>query len=118
MKSGLRGGLLVACLVVLVAGMSIGVTDAGASGLSSTRIGKMLSGNSIIHPAFGCVHYRPNGTTLQVSRSGTTLEGRWRVRGDVYYSSGECGRTGCRLVGQYPNLVFRRLDGAMSSLPI
>ncbi len=111
MKSCFRGGFLVACLVVLFAGISIGVTDANASGLSSTRIGKILSGNSIVHPVFGCLFYRPDGTTLQVARSGATLEGRWRVRGDVYFSSGQCGRAGCHLVGQYPNLVFRRLDG-------
>ncbi|MEC9343518.1 MAG: hypothetical protein VYD64_06700, partial [Pseudomonadota bacterium] len=76
-----------------------------------SRIGRLLGGNSIIHPRFGCAYYRPDGTKTQYLRSGDRLEGRWHVQDDIYYSDGQCGGTGCRLIGQYPNLTFRRLDG-------
>lgn len=80
--------------------------------LADSRIARLLVGNSIVHQNFGCAFYRPDGTMVQYSRSGESREGKWRVRDDVYYSSGQCGRSGCWLTGYFPNLVFKRLDGA------
>ena len=36
--------------------------------------------------------------------------GTWRVDGDLYFSSGQCGEVGCRFYGEYPSYVFRRID--------
>ena len=82
-----------------------------ANARDGESIRHLLSGNSIVHPNFGCAFYRPDGTTLQVGRSGLSVEGRWRVRSGLYYSTGMCGGLGCRITIHYPSLTFRRVDG-------
>ena len=79
--------------------------------LNGEQIRQTLSGNSIIHPDIGCVYYRPDGTTRIVGQGGLYSNGKWGVRGDLYYSSGQCGTTGCRLTGSYPSFTFQRTDG-------
>ncbi|MCG6858341.1 MAG: hypothetical protein LJE67_09760 [Salaquimonas sp.] len=106
--------LLRVLLPVSMAAAAVLAPCAFADDASQTRIGKLLAGNSIIHPNFGCAYYRPDGTMTQYGRSGQTIEGKWQVRGDTYFSSGQCGREGCQITGQYPNFTFRRLDGEYS----
>jgi hypothetical protein len=79
--------------------------------LPGAEIARTLSGNSIVHPNFGCVFYRPDGTTLQVGQGGLRAEGKWEVEGDLYFSSGSCGTAGCSLAGRFPSFVFLRTDG-------
>lgn len=100
---------LIAGLLVLAA--SFLPAWAGSDEMSGDRLTKLLSGNSVIHPEFGCLFYRPDGTTLTVTQDGQKLDGRWSVRGDLYYSSGQCGEIGCSLTGAFPSFTFRRQDG-------
>ncbi len=85
--------------------------SAGAGQLSGAQMRTILSGNSIIHPNFGCLFFLPDGSTRQVNQSGDLTTGRWTVRDDTYYSTGQCGTTGCSISGEYPSLTFRRSDG-------
>lgn len=85
-------------------------SGANASDLAGIQIRELLAGNSIVHPAFGCVYFNPDGSTLAVA-GGQSLAGFWRVEGDLYRSSGNCGSLGCRLSGGFPSTVFRRIDG-------
>ena len=88
----------------------LAASAAGASELNGAQIIEMLTGNSIVHPDFGCAHYPREGRTVHYL-DGSILEGDWSVRGDIYYSNGQCGLTGCRVTGAFPEIVFRRLDG-------
>ena len=99
-------GLAALAIATLLSGTAL-----GADPMLETRIGKMLAGNSIIHPTFGCVFYGKDGTTLQFGQGIEPIKGKWAVEGDIYYSTGQCGRSGCELIGDVPNLTFRRLDG-------
>jgi hypothetical protein len=69
-----------------------------------------LSGNSIVHPDFGCVFFRPDGGT-EMHYQDMTDRGFWEIRNNLYISSGRCGEVGCKLSGAYPELKFRRVDG-------
>lgn len=82
-----------------------------AAGLSGGELRSVLEGNSIVHPDFGCVFFGPDGSTRVVSRSGDVAIGTWAIRGDLYYSSGQCGTTGCSVSGRFPSFTFRREDG-------
>lgn len=86
--------------------------SAGAAGGSwtSEEIRHALAGNSIVHPDFGCVFFRPDGGT-EIRFQESLATGFWEVRDDLYFSSGRCGEVGCRLTGVYPELKFRRVDG-------
>lgn len=96
---------------LMILAMSGSPASAGPDQLNGDQLRRMLSGNSIINPEFGCVFYRPDGTTLTVAQGGQTAEGEWQVRGDRYYSSGQCGEIGCRLTGSFPSFTFQREDG-------
>ena len=87
-----------------------GIASGGVQELAGEQIRNTLAGNSIVHPDFGCMFYRPDGKTDMYFQE--QLEhGTWEVRGDLYYSSGQCGEIGCHLSGTYPELIFRRIDG-------
>lgn len=97
---------------VILAGMAIALfgSAASAADLAGVQIRELLSGNSIVDAAFGCVYFKPDGTTLAVS-GGDIYTGIWSVAGDLYRSNGNCGKIGCRLSGGFPSTVFRRIDG-------
>lgn len=86
---------------------------AGAAELDGGGIRSLLTGNSIIHPDFGCVHYPDASTSVSYS-GGQEFTGAWSVKGNLYFSSGQCGEIGCILEGNAPEYVFRRVDGQYS----
>jgi hypothetical protein len=88
----------------------LGPATAGAAQLSGSEVRALLAGNSIVHPDFGCVFYLPDGSMHVVSLAGDVTTGKWAVRGDLYFSSGRCGVTGCIISGEYPSFTFRRAD--------
>lgn len=94
-----------ALALMLVAGPT------AATQLSGEQMRAVLTGNSIVHPDFGCVFYGADGSMRLVSLAGEVATGTWEVRGDLYYSSGQCGTSGCSLDGEYPRFTFRRTDG-------
>lgn len=95
-------GLISAAAVAL----ALGTGSAGAA-----DPGKLLTGNSAIHPAFGCLYFRDDGVTVQLPRGGEPRHGRWGAMEGLYYSSGQCGTIGCKIEGEFPELVFKRVDG-------
>lgn len=97
---------------VFVAFVLLGIMAVpAAAGLSGSELKSLLAGNSIVHPDFGCVFFEPDGTMRVVNRSGEVAAGKWAVRGDLYFSSGQCGVTGCSVSGRFPSFTFRREDG-------
>lgn len=103
--------IMIAMLALAVVDGAMAGTAAAAQELNGARIRQLLSGNSIIHPGFGCVFFRRDGTARIVGQGGVAGEQRWEVRDDLYYSTGQCGIVGCRLTGEYPSFTFRRTDG-------
>jgi len=99
---GAATGLLLAALPATLA----------AAELKGEEMRSTLTGNSIVNPDFGCVFYQADGTTRIVGQAGGEVAiGNWAVKGDLYYSSGQCGLAGCSLSGDYPDFTFRRTDG-------
>ena len=78
---------------------------------SGADIRKMLSGNTITSPEFGCIYFSGTGRTVLVDFAGQSQGGTWSVAGDLYFSSGSCGETGCRILGDVPEITFVRTDG-------
>ncbi len=99
---------MLSCVVAFALALSF-VSPALA--LTGEEIRALLSGNSIVSPDFGCLHFKPDGTTFQVYNGGIVADGIWGVRGDVYTSSGSCGTIGCTLDAKVPIVVFNRVDG-------
>ncbi len=106
-----RNALRYVPVIAVLCWASLPVTLVNASQLSGPRIEKTLSGNSVIHPDFGCVYFDPKGITKIITRNGSVRQGRWGVLGDLYYSNASCSIQGCKLTGKYPNFVFERTDG-------
>ncbi len=110
--AGVGFGFVLYFGVAMVAAAQTGPSALPQSGaLSGSEITRTLAGNSIVHPNFGCVFYRADGTTLQIAAGGVSQEGEWSVTGDLYHSSGACGEVGCTLSGTHPSYLFRRADG-------
>jgi hypothetical protein len=86
-------------------------TNSGERALSGDEIRRALTGNSIVSPDFGCVHYVKDGVS-NLFASGQVQAGTWRIDGNLYFSSGRCGDVGCQFFGEYPSFVFRRVDGS------
>lgn len=100
-----------ACLAVLT--VSALFSPAAAAELTGPQIVDVLLGNSIVHPEFGCAHYRDARTSVQVQNGEERLT-NWSVTGNLYRSSGQCGEIGCTLSGTFPAYIFRRTDGGYS----
>lgn len=81
-----------------------------AGELDGAGIRDLLTGNSIVHPDFGCVFYSDASTSVSYVE-GQEIAGQWSVKGNLYFSSGQCGEIGCILDGANQDYVFRRLDG-------
>lgn len=97
-------------LIGTIIGASLALTF-GVGNAAATDPGKLLSGHSAMHPAFGCLYFRDDGVTIQLPRGGEPREGRWGAKEGLYYSSGQCGTIGCKIEGKYPELIFKRVDG-------
>ena len=95
---------------VAIALCASAVSPALGQTVEERGISDVLVGNSIIHPDFGCVHY-PDSRRSLIYVGDMRREGEWSVRGGLFYSSGQCGKIGCRVTGSIPNIVFERLDG-------
>jgi hypothetical protein len=98
-------------ILTVAAACLFAASSAHGGELSGNQIREILTGNSIVSPDFGCVHYQPGGGTMSVDQAGNLNSGRWGVRGDLYTSSGRCGEAGCAVSGAYPDITFRSLDG-------
>lgn len=95
-------------ILVLLLAASI---NALAADLTGRQIRDALTGNSITSPDFGCVFYSRYGKTVATDGAGNFSAGEWSIEGDLYFSSGSCGTKGCTLSGDFPDLVFQRIDG-------
>lgn len=90
---------------------AVAATSAGERALTGEEIRQTLTGNSIISPDFGCVHFAREGVA-NLFTYGQVSEASWRIDGNLYFSSGQCGEIGCQFFGDYPSFVFRRVDGS------
>lgn len=111
-RFGLREGMPVKPLIMFAGGLLAAMLLAGPA--SALDPAELLPGKSAMHPSFGCLYYREDGVSIQLRLGGVPGEGRWKVQNGLYYSTGQCGTIGCRIEGQYPNIVFRRVDGGYS----
>ena len=95
----------------LLAIISVLPGPAVAGDRSGAEIRRLLSGNTITSTEFGCIYFSSTGRTVLVDFAGQTQGGSWSVAGDLYFSSGSCGETGCRVLGDVPEITFVRIDG-------
>lgn len=98
------------CGLILVLSLATS-KNALAGDLTGVQILDALTGNSITSPDFGCVFYSRYGKTVATDGTGIFSTGEWSIEGDLYFSSGSCGTRGCTLSGDFPDLVFQRIDG-------
>lgn len=97
----------------LIGALAIAVPQIGvAAELSGPEIGEALTGNSVKHPVFGCLHYATPNAGIRVVADGRSRQFFWWIRGDRYFSTGECGkRKGCSVTRRDNVLEYISRDG-------